>query len=35
VPRCDPERFNYLVLSVTVRNGDAHPKNFGMLYTHP
>ena len=27
--------FEYLVLSVAVRNGDAHLKNFGLLYTHP
>jgi serine/threonine-protein kinase HipA len=24
--------FAYLVLSVLVRNGDAHLKNFGVLY---
>jgi serine/threonine-protein kinase HipA len=24
-----------LVLSMMVRNGDAHLKNFGLLYTHP
>lgn len=27
--------FEQLVLSVMVRNGDAHLKNFGMLYTGP
>lgn len=27
--------FQYLTLSVMVRNGDAHLKNFGMLYAHP
>ncbi|CAB3748801.1 type II toxin-antitoxin system HipA family toxin [Paraburkholderia solisilvae] len=27
--------FEYLALSVMVRNGDAHLKNFGMLYEHP
>lgn len=27
--------FEYLVLSVLVRNGDAHLKNFGMLYVDP
>lgn len=27
--------FDYLTLSVMVRNGDAHLKNFGMLYPHP
>lgn len=27
--------FESLVLSVTLRNGDAHLKNFGMLYTTP
>ena len=27
--------FRYLVLSVLVRNGDAHLKNFGMLYSDP
>ncbi|CAB3753761.1 type II toxin-antitoxin system HipA family toxin [Paraburkholderia humisilvae] len=27
--------FEYLVLSVMVRNGDAHLKNFGLLYEHP
>lgn len=26
--------FEQLALSVLVRNGDAHLKNFGMLYTH-
>lgn len=29
------ELFKSLVLSVVVRNGDAHLKNFGMLYTTP
>ncbi len=29
------EFFSSLVLSVAVRNGDAHLKNFGLLYTHP
>ncbi|MBV8647248.1 HipA domain-containing protein [Paludibacterium sp.] len=27
--------FEYLALSVLVRNGDAHLKNFGLLYEHP
>jgi serine/threonine-protein kinase HipA len=27
--------FEYFALSVMVRNGDAHLKNFGLLYTHP
>ncbi|RKP56580.1 type II toxin-antitoxin system HipA family toxin [Pararobbsia silviterrae] len=27
--------FEYFVLSVLVRNGDAHLKNFGLIYTHP
>lgn len=27
--------FEYFVLSVMVRNGDAHLKNFGLLYEHP
>jgi serine/threonine-protein kinase HipA len=27
--------FEYLVLCVMVRNGDAHLKNFGLLYEHP
>ncbi len=27
--------FSYVCLSVMVRNGDAHLKNFGVLYTHP
>lgn len=27
--------FEYLVLSVMVRNGDAHLKNFGVLYDYP
>lgn len=27
--------FAYLALSVMVRNGDAHLKNFGLLYSHP
>lgn len=27
--------YEYLVLSIAVRNGDAHLKNFGLLYTHP
>lgn len=29
------EFFKSLVLSIAVRNGDAHLKNFGMLYTTP
>lgn len=29
------ELFKSIVLSVAVRNGDAHLKNFGLLYTHP
>lgn len=27
--------YDYLVLCVAVRNGDAHLKNFGLLYEHP
>lgn len=27
--------YAYLVLCIAVRNGDAHLKNFGLLYTHP
>lgn len=27
--------FRIVALSVMVRNGDAHLKNFGLLYTHP
>lgn len=27
--------FEYVALSVMVRNGDAHLKNFGVLYEHP
>jgi serine/threonine-protein kinase HipA len=27
--------YEQIVLSVMVRNGDAHLKNFGMLYDHP
>ena len=27
--------FEYFVLSVMVRNGDAHLKNFGLIYDHP
>lgn len=27
--------FEYVTLSVMVRNGDAHLKNFGLLYSHP
>ncbi|CAB3708871.1 type II toxin-antitoxin system HipA family toxin [Achromobacter kerstersii] len=27
--------FEYVTLSVMVRNGDAHLKNFGLLYRHP
>lgn len=27
--------FEYLALSVMVRNGDGHLKNFGVLYEHP
>lgn len=27
--------FEYFTLSVMVRNGDAHLKNFGLLYEHP
>jgi serine/threonine-protein kinase HipA len=27
--------FDYVVLTVMVRNGDAHLKNFGLLYEHP
>ncbi len=29
------EFFKSVVLSVVVGNGDAHLKNFGLLYTHP
>jgi serine/threonine-protein kinase HipA len=29
------EYFAALVLSMAVKNGDAHLKNFGLLYTHP
>ena len=29
------EFFSSLVLSIVVRNGDAHLKNFGLLYSHP
>ncbi|MET3106010.1 serine/threonine-protein kinase HipA [Oxalobacteraceae bacterium GrIS 1.18] len=29
------ELFKSIVLSVAVRNGDAHLKNFGLLYTDP
>ena len=27
--------FEYIVLSCMLKNGDAHLKNFGLLYTHP
>jgi serine/threonine-protein kinase HipA len=27
--------FDYIVLSVMLRNGDGHLKNFGLLYNHP
>lgn len=27
--------FEYFALSVMVRNGDAHLKNFGLIYEHP
>ena len=27
--------FDYLVLSCTLKNGDAHLKNFGLIYTSP
>ena len=27
--------FEYVALSIMVRNGDAHLKNFGLLYEHP
>lgn len=27
--------FEYVALSVMVRNGDAHLKNFGLIYDHP
>ena len=27
--------FEYFALSVMLRNGDAHLKNFGLLYNHP
>ena len=29
------ELFRSVALSVLLRNGDAHLKNFGLLYTHP
>ena len=29
------EFFASLVLSMVMKNGDAHLKNFGLLYTHP
>lgn len=29
------ELFKSIVLSMAVRNGDAHLKNFGLLYEHP
>lgn len=29
------ELFRAIALSVLLRNGDAHLKNFGLLYTHP
>jgi serine/threonine-protein kinase HipA len=29
------EFFRSVVLSIVLRNGDAHLKNFGILYTHP
>ena len=29
------EFYSVLVLNVVLRNGDAHLKNFGLLYTHP
>jgi serine/threonine-protein kinase HipA len=29
------ELFRSVTLSVLLRNGDAHLKNFGVLYTHP
>ena len=29
------EFFSMLVLSMVLRNGDAHLKNFGLLYTDP
>ena len=32
--RCVP-LFEAVVLSVVLRNGDAHLKNFGLLYTSP
>lgn len=34
-PNSLSELFKSLVVSMVVRNGDAHLKNFGMLYTHP
>lgn len=27
--------YEQLVFSIMLRNGDAHLKNFGVLYTHP
>jgi serine/threonine-protein kinase HipA len=35
IPESLRELFKSIVLSVVVRNGDAHLKNFGILYTHP
>ena len=32
---CLGRLFEYVTLSVMVRNGDAHLKNFGILYRHP
>ena len=29
------EFFSSLVLSMVLKNGDAHLKNYGLLYTHP
>jgi serine/threonine-protein kinase HipA len=35
-PLADLRRlFEYVAFSVMVRNGDAHLKNFGLLYEHP
>ncbi|HAS50393.1 MAG TPA: hypothetical protein DCS21_01025 [Gammaproteobacteria bacterium] len=35
VSRSLAELFQSVTLSVLLRNGDAHLKNFGVLYTHP
>lgn len=35
VPQALAQLFDQVVLSCIVGNGDAHLKNFGVLYTHP